>query len=71
MERREFLLKTGRYALFGTLAAVSALSIKRSGRSAGGQCTLNNYCRECGIIQRCDLPEAIRERSASNEITNP
>jgi hypothetical protein len=70
MQRRDFLIRTGRYALMAVLAVVAAVGLKNAGNSPGSQCPLKAPCRECGILQRCGLPGALEERSGPDKENN-
>ncbi len=70
MQRRDFLIRTGRYALLAVLAVVAAVGLKNADNSPGGQCPLKTPCRECGILQGCSLPGALEERSGLNRENN-
>ncbi len=65
MDRRGFLLTTGRLVLLGGLTAVSAVSL-RKGEPGDDECTLaSRYCSKCGLLEECSLPPAVNERAAS------
>jgi len=62
MNRRNFIDKTGRTFLLGTLAIVSGILVSRRQVVRGNQCTEDFMCRNCRKISDCRLPEAETER---------
>jgi hypothetical protein len=61
MDRRSFFTAAGRYVLFGSLVAVSAVSLNKKGDN-NGTCLTDKLCSRCGILSSCSLPEAIKEK---------
>jgi hypothetical protein len=61
MDRRSFFTAAGRYVLFGSLVAVSAVSLNKRGDN-NGTCITDKLCSRCGILSNCSLPEAIKEK---------
>jgi hypothetical protein len=61
--RRSLLRAVCRGAILGTLALVGVALAKRSVR-AGETCTGNRYCRGCGRLGDCVLPQALSARQA-------
>lgn len=59
--RRGFLLALGRYSLAVLLSAgVGGLSVRRRGR-----CQDPGLCRQCALLQTCDLPNAVSARESA------
>jgi hypothetical protein len=69
MNRRSFFTAAGRYVLFGSLVAVSAVCLNKEGSDAG-ECPTDKFCSRCGILAGCTLPEAIREKQDSGKSAN-
>jgi hypothetical protein len=61
MDRRRFFTAAGRFVLFGSLVAVSAVCLKKEGGDAGA-CLADKFCSRCGVLAGCDLPEALKEK---------
>ncbi len=58
--RRGFLLVLGRYSLALLLSAgVGGLSLRRR-----GDCRDPGLCRQCALLERCDLPGAVSIRES-------
>jgi hypothetical protein len=59
MDRRGFLTVAGRYALLGSLVAVSAVCLKRGEVGRDGDCRISSFCSDCRLLPGCDLPDAL------------
>ena len=64
--RREMLRSAARYLALGGISVVSAGMIWRSRIAAdGAQCRRQSGCRECKLLGRCDLPQAIKAKDSN------
>ncbi len=64
--RREFFRGGARYALLAGLAAVSAVLLKKPGTPLAGQtCVNRGFCRGCGAVTGCGLPQALSFKQAT------
>ena len=57
--RRELMQSLGRGALFTGLAAVSVFAVSKKNRSADETCSNNFICRNCAVLKKCGLPQAL------------
>lgn len=65
--RRELLLGLGRGAALGALGAL-AVVLARRGRGAARQACVNRgFCRRCGVLDGCALPQATHARRAARK----
>lgn len=64
--RREFLRGSARYALLTGLAAVAAVLVRKQGTPLAGQtCVNRGFCRGCGAVADCGLPQALSFKDAT------
>lgn len=56
--RREFFRAAARYAVLAGVAAVAAVSARRSLRQ-GQRCLNRGICSACGVFENCALPAAL------------
>jgi hypothetical protein len=55
-DRRQLLIRVGRYAILG---GISVLSLNLFNRVLGSGCVrLQSPCQTCGLFDRCALPKA-------------
>jgi hypothetical protein len=55
-DRRQLLIRVGRYAMLG---GISVLSLNLFNRVLGSGCVqLQSPCQTCGLFKRCELPKA-------------
>lgn len=65
--RREFFRGSVRYALLAGLAAVSAVLVRKRGAPLAGQtCVNRGFCRGCGAVTDCGLPQALSFKHATH-----
>ncbi len=67
MQRRDFLTTAGRYALYGALGVITALSFKKARFTADKSCPPGISCRDCNLIRNCSLDQAEEARSDVNK----
>jgi len=61
--RREMLCSLVRYLTFGGMGLVWAILYARSARSsAANSCTQPIPCGDCGLLERCNRPDAVKTR---------
>jgi len=64
--RREFFRGGARYALLAGLATVSAVLVRKRGAPVAGQtCVNRGFCRGCGGVADCGLPQALSFKQAT------
>ena len=56
--RRGFLVGTGRWVLAFILSGGTGLLALRQGRG----CLVRQGCLDCGVLDRCSLPQAAKQR---------
>ena len=62
-DRRQLLIRAGRYTMLGGL---SVLSLNLLSRVLVAECvSLESPCQTCGLFNRCTLPKAEESRHAS------
>ena len=57
--RRELIQSLGRGVLFTGLAAVSVFAVTNKNRSTDDSCSNNFICRNCAVLKKCRLPQAL------------
>jgi anaerobic selenocysteine-containing dehydrogenase len=60
--RREFLKTAGRAALGGALGLLGLSLVGKAVAKPGQSCVNNSYCRGCGSLSACNLPQALSFR---------
>jgi hypothetical protein len=56
--RREFFRGTARWALLGTIAALSAVQLRKSAQQQH-RCERKGICAGCAVFSTCGLPAAL------------
>ncbi|PAY16308.1 hypothetical protein CKO51_27560 [Rhodopirellula sp. SM50] len=64
-QRRQWLIRTGRYAILGGLSVLSLNLIDRALR--GGCVRLESPCQSCELFKACELSKAAEARQATTE----
>ncbi|MBT3243794.1 MAG: hypothetical protein HN352_11610 [Bacteroidetes bacterium] len=64
MDRKEFILKTGRWVSVGMLALLLGIFIKRKAIKLDPDCD-PKFCQECGKRDHCD--KAVAKQDLSNK----
>ncbi len=70
MHRRDFITTVGRYAIYGALGVIAAVSLKSARQSSGTVCTEDIPCRECRELTDCNLDPARESRSLAGKELN-
>jgi len=60
--RREFLTTAGRAILGGALGLLGVSLFVKGLSSPGRSCVNDSYCRTCGVLSDCNLPQALSFR---------
>ncbi|QDV41795.1 hypothetical protein Enr13x_16380 [Stieleria neptunia] len=63
--RRQWLIRTGRYTLLGGLSVLSLNLLDRALRS--GCVRLESPCQSCELFKACELSKAAETRQATTE----
>lgn len=64
-DRRQLLVRVGRYALLG---GITVLSLNLVNRVFGRGCVrLQSPCQTCGLFDRCELPKAEANKKEHGE----
>ncbi|QDV84165.1 hypothetical protein [Planctomycetes bacterium TBK1r] len=64
-DRRQYLIRTGRYMLLGGLSVLSLNLIDRALR--GGCVRLESPCQSCELFKACELSKAAEARQSTSE----
>ena len=67
MQRRDFITTAGRYALYGTLGVIAAVSLKKARLTTDKACPTGISCRDCHLLRGCTLDQAEEARSAERD----
>jgi hypothetical protein len=59
MDRRKFIVNSGRYLLLTSLAAVGGISIFKRKDANAEECRFDNFCKTCKEVKSCSLPQAL------------
>ena len=61
MDRKSFLIKTGRWSLLAMMAALVLFLVSNRKVAGPNACEENQFCENCNKLGSCNLPQA-RER---------
>lgn len=62
MNRKEFFTALARISILSIMAAMVGVFVFRDKVSVQSSCTLNNFCKDCGKLNNCNLPGALKEK---------
>lgn len=66
MDRRKFLESILRYGLLAALLLVSGFLVRKHAKDPD-PCQVNPFCRNCGQLADCHLPQALKEKDHGKE----
>ncbi len=62
MNRKEFFTALARISILSVMATMVGSFVFRDKVTVPSECTLNNFCKNCGILNNCSLPGALKEK---------
>ncbi|MDF1571188.1 MAG: hypothetical protein P1P82_06180 [Bacteroidales bacterium] len=62
MNRRAFFAAFARISILSVMAAMVGVFVYRDKVSVQSDCTLNKFCNDCGKLNNCTLPGALKAK---------
>lgn len=62
MDRRQFIMNSGRLFLLTGLAAVGGVSIFKNRDKTKEDCRFDNICKTCKELKNCNLQQALEHK---------
>jgi anaerobic selenocysteine-containing dehydrogenase len=68
ISRREFFRTCGRGVIAGGLATIAAVMWKRKASLSNQECINQGICRQCGVFEKCELPQALSVKKVRPQV---
>lgn len=59
MDRRQFMINSGRLLMLAGLAVVGGISVFKNRNAVQENCRFNNICKTCKELKNCNLPQSL------------